>query len=75
MSANSDYAGGLIDRKLEPDHRLSSEVERHWSEITTGQLDFDSRRKEADALQRVRPEDILGFFDRCVSFRGFVVYP
>ncbi|CAN0108568.1 unnamed protein product, partial [Laminaria digitata] len=30
-----DYAGGLVDRKLEPDRRLSSEVERNWAEITT----------------------------------------
>ena len=60
-----DYAGGLVDRKLEPDRRLSSETERNWAEITTGQLDFDRRRDEAKALGDIREGDLLRFFDRC----------
>eukprot|EP00904_Undaria_pinnatifida_P012432 jgi/Undpi1/8319/HiC_scaffold_25.g10788.m1 len=59
-----DYAGGLVDRKLEPDRRLSSEAERNWSEITTGQLNFDRRRDEAKALRAIREGDLLRFFDR-----------
>lgn len=56
--------GGLADRKLEPDRRLSSEAERNWSEISTGQLRFDRRREEAEALQNIREGDLLQFFDR-----------
>lgn len=59
-----DYVGGLVDRKLEPDRRLSSEAERNWSEISTGQLRFDRRREEATALQNIREGDLLRFFDR-----------
>lgn len=60
-----DYAGGLVDRKLEPDRRLSSEAERNWAEITTGQLNFDRKRDEAQALRAIREGDLLRFFDRC----------
>lgn len=56
--------GGLIDRKLEPDRRLSSEAERNWAEISTGQLRFDRRREEAKALEQIRAGDLLRFFDR-----------
>lgn len=59
-----DYVGGLVDRKLEPDRRLSSEAERNWSEISTGQLRFDRRKEEAQALQNIREGDLLRFFDR-----------
>lgn len=59
-----DYVGGLADRKLEPDRRLSSEAERNWSEISTGQLRFDRRKEEAQALQNVMEGDLLRFFDR-----------
>eukprot|EP00752_Nemacystus_decipiens_P006180 g5577.t1 len=65
-----DYAGGLVDRKLEPDRRLSSEAERNWSEISTGQLRFDRRREEAAALQNIREGDLLRFFDRHVREGG-----
>lgn len=54
-----------MDRKLEPDRRLSSEAERNWAEITTGQLNFDRRRDEAQALRAIREGDLLRFFDRC----------
>ncbi|CAM9723453.1 unnamed protein product, partial [Hapterophycus canaliculatus] len=60
----SDYVGGLVDRKLEPDRRLSSEAERNWAEISTGQLRFDRRREEANALKQIREGDLLRFFDR-----------
>lgn len=59
-----DYAGGLIDRKLEPDRRLSSEVARNWEEISSGQLRFDRRREEAKVLAEIREGDLLRFFDR-----------
>lgn len=59
--------GGLVDRKLEPDRRLSSEAERNWAEISTGQLRFDRRREEARALENIREGDLLRFFDRCVG--------
>lgn len=59
-----DFAGGLIDRKLEPDQRLGSEVSRNWNEVAGGQLRFDRRREEAKALKDIREGDLLAFFDR-----------
>ncbi|CAM9437472.1 unnamed protein product [Ectocarpus fasciculatus] len=60
----SDFVQGLVSHKLEPDHRLSSEVYRNWGEITTGQLNFDRRRGEVEALKKVQVQDLLRFFDR-----------
>lgn len=59
-----DFAGGLIDRKLEPDQRLGSEVSRNWDEVASGQLRFDRRREEAEVLKDIREGDLLAFFDR-----------
>ncbi|CAM9761157.1 unnamed protein product [Pylaiella littoralis] len=59
-----DYVGGLVDQKLEPDRRLSAEAERNWAEISTGQLRFDRRKEEAEALRKIREKDLLLFFDR-----------
>lgn len=59
-----DFAGGLIDRKLETDRRLSSEASRNWDEITSGQMRFDRRRQEVTLLKDVREGDLLAFFDR-----------
>ncbi|CAM9610072.1 unnamed protein product [Scytosiphon promiscuus] len=66
----SDYLQGLVSRKLEPDHRLSSETHRNWDEITSGQLDFDRRRLEIEALQKIDDGDLLQFFDRYILEGG-----
>lgn len=60
----SDYVQGLVSRKLEPDHRLTSETHRNWDEITSGQLNFDRRRQEIKVLQHVDGSHLLQFFDR-----------
>lgn len=59
-----DYAGGLVDRKLEPDRRLSAEAARNWDEISSGQMRFDRRREEAEVLKGLREGDLVRFFDR-----------
>ncbi|CAB1100827.1 unnamed protein product [Ectocarpus sp. CCAP 1310/34] len=64
----SDFVQGLVSRKLEPDHRLSSEVNRNWGEIVTGQLNFDRRREEVEALKKVQEKDLLRFFDSNEDF-------
>ncbi|CAM9610251.1 unnamed protein product [Scytosiphon promiscuus] len=66
----SDYVQGLVSRKLEPDHRLSSEAYRNWDEIATGQLNFDRRRQEVEALQKIDGDDLLQFFDRHMAEGG-----
>ncbi|CAM9240500.1 unnamed protein product, partial [Discosporangium mesarthrocarpum] len=65
-----DYAGGLIERKLEPDKRLSSEAGRNWDEIASGQFQFDRRIEEAAALRDMRKKDLLLFFDRHIAQGG-----
>ncbi|CAM9900567.1 unnamed protein product, partial [Hapterophycus canaliculatus] len=60
----SDYIQGLVSKKLEPDHRLSAEAYRNWREITTGQLNFDRRQQEIEALEKIDMDDLLEFFDR-----------
>ncbi|CAM9914870.1 unnamed protein product, partial [Hapterophycus canaliculatus] len=60
----SDYIQGLVSQKLEPDHRLSAEAYRNWREITSGQLNFDRRQQEVEALEKIDRDDLLEFFDR-----------
>ncbi|CAN0120298.1 unnamed protein product [Ectocarpus sp. 6 AP-2014] len=66
----SDFVQGLLSRKLEPDHRLFSEVNRNWGEIVTGQLKFDRRREEVEALRKIQEEDLLRFFERHLQEGG-----
>ncbi|CAM9877673.1 unnamed protein product [Pylaiella littoralis] len=66
----SDFVEGLVSRTLESDHRLSSEAHRNWTEISSGQLDFDRRRQEVEALRKIYVEDVLRFFDRHVLEGG-----
>jgi insulysin len=58
------YAKSLIDRKTEPDKTLAVEVTRNWSEISSGQLQFDRPQREAGALLDIRKEDLVDFWDR-----------
>lgn len=53
-----------MSRKLEPDNDLSSEAYRNWNEITSGQLNFDRRRLETEALEKIDGSDLVRFFDR-----------
>ncbi|CAM9610322.1 unnamed protein product [Scytosiphon promiscuus] len=66
----SDYIQGLVSRILEPDRHLSSEAFRNWSEITTGQLNFNRRRQGVEALQNIDRQDLLQFFDRHIAEGG-----
>ncbi|CAN0342891.1 unnamed protein product, partial [Scytosiphon promiscuus] len=66
----SAYIQGLVSRILEPDRSLLSEASRNWNEITTGQLDFDRRRQEVEALQKIDGETLLQFFDRHITEGG-----
>ncbi|CAB9502983.1 degrading enzyme-like 1, peroxisomal [Seminavis robusta] len=58
------YVKGLIDRKLEPDKTLASEVMRNWAEIASDRLEFDRVQREALALLEVNKSDLLEFWDR-----------
>ena len=57
------YVKGIIDSKTEPDKRLSIEVTRNWSEISSGRLQFNRLQHEAAAALNLRKADVLQFFD------------
>lgn len=59
----SSFVKGLIDRKTEPDKKLSQETTRNWSELVSGRFQFDRVQKEAAALLSITKDDLLEFWD------------
>jgi secreted Zn-dependent insulinase-like peptidase len=66
----ASYKEGLIERKLEPDQRLTSQAGRFWAEINTANAlrgvketypVFDRRQREAEALRKLTRADLLQF--------------
>uniref|UniRef100_A0A7S4D9C8 Coenzyme PQQ synthesis protein F-like C-terminal lobe domain-containing protein n=1 Tax=Heterosigma akashiwo TaxID=2829 RepID=A0A7S4D9C8_HETAK len=60
----SEYRGGLIQKKLEPDKRLIAATVRNWEEIATEEYLYDRQQKEAEILARLSKEEVLGFFKK-----------
>lgn len=58
------FVKGLIDRKLEPDKTLATEVMRNWAEINSDRREFDRVQQEALALLEIKKPDLLEFWDR-----------
>jgi len=58
------YVKGLIDRKLEPDKTLATEVMRNWAEIASGRLEYSRIQNEVLALLELNKDDLLEFWDR-----------
>ena len=58
------YVKGLVDRKLEPDKTLASEVMRNWAEIASDRLEFDRVQREVLAALEVDKADLVDFWDR-----------
>lgn len=57
------YSKNLLDKKTEPDKRLSTEVTRNWAEISSGRFQFERVQAEAACLIDITKEDILQFWD------------
>lgn len=58
------YVKGLIDRKLEPDKVLATEVMRNWAEIASGRMEFERVQTEVLTLLELKKDDLLEFWDR-----------
>ena len=58
------YVKGLIEKKLEPDKTLATEVMRNWAEIASGRMEFERVQQEATALLELKKDDLLEFWDR-----------
>lgn len=46
---------------------LSGRSNRYWTEVSTGELDFGYRERQARLVQRVSRSDVLAFFERFIS--------
>ena len=63
----SVYVKGILDSKTEPDKRLSIEVTRNWSEISSGRLQFNRLQSEAAAALNLSKADLLQYWDDIFS--------
>lgn len=64
------YVKSIIENKLEPDKKLSSEVNRNWAEISNGRLQFDRPQLEAAELMKIKKSDVLRWWDDVVVSGG-----
>jgi insulysin len=54
----STYIQGLVQKKLQKDKRLTTEISRHWSEIVLGRYDYLRATKEAAILKTLTRADL-----------------
>ena len=55
---------GLAKNKLEMFDSLEEECDSHWSEISEGRYDFETRREEVQCLRSITKETLLDAYDR-----------
>ena len=67
------YVKGLVDAKTEPDKRLSIEVTRNWSEISSGRLQFNRLQAEAAAALNLSKDDLLQYWDDLFADNGRIL--
>lgn len=67
------YVKGLVDAKTEPDKRLSIEVTRNWSEISSGRLQFNRLQAEAAAALNLSKDDLLQYWDDLFTDNGRIL--
>lgn len=56
------FKATLAKIKLQEDNKLSEEVTRHWSEITTDEYEFDRAHKEVECLATITKTELLEFY-------------
>ncbi|GAA5943355.1 hypothetical protein JCM3775_005906 [Rhodotorula graminis] len=57
----------LASNKLEKPKSLGQESGRYWSEISSGELDFGHRERQATLVRNLSKPDLVAFFDRFIS--------
>ncbi|GAA5906213.1 hypothetical protein JCM8208_000664 [Rhodotorula glutinis] len=57
----------LAQKKLERPKSLGQESGRYWSEISSGELDFGHRERQAALIRNLSKPDLVAFFDRFIS--------
>ncbi|KAL3700566.1 hypothetical protein R1sor_018588 [Riccia sorocarpa] len=58
----SNYKEALIADKLERDHTLIDETDRHWEQIWEQRYSFEARKQEAVEVQKLQKSDVLEWF-------------
>jgi secreted Zn-dependent insulinase-like peptidase len=54
----ANYIQALVQKKLQKDKRLTTEISRHWSEIVLGRYDYSRATKEAAILENLTRADL-----------------
>eukprot|EP00850_Spirogloea_muscicola_P012506 SM000081S22640 [mRNA] locus=s81:244115:252096:- [translate_table: standard] len=69
MSADTfeSHREALIQQKLQKDHSLLDESDRHWDQIWEHRYFFNSRKVEAAALKNVTLADLVEWFDKYLA--------
>lgn len=57
-----EFKTSLAKVKMNEDNKLSEEVSRNWSEITTDDYEFSRREREVECLTNVTKEILLQFY-------------
>ncbi|KAM7272144.1 hypothetical protein ACFE04_031358 [Oxalis oulophora] len=57
----------LTDMKLEKHKNLREESRFYWREVSDGTLKFDRREAEIAALQQLKQQEFIDFFDECIK--------
>lgn len=63
----SNYKEALIEEKLERDHSLVDETDRHWEQIWDQRYLFEARKLEAAEIMTIEKKEILDFFTKYFS--------
>ena len=61
---------GLVDRILRKPQKLGDRTSRYWREIDNDELDFDSSRKFAKAVEMLSLEDMKEYYRQLLIDRG-----
>ncbi|KAL2651160.1 hypothetical protein R1flu_019288 [Riccia fluitans] len=62
-----NYKEALIADKLERDHTLIEETDRHWEQIWEQRYSFEARKQEALEVQKLQKSDVLDWFSEYIS--------
>lgn len=56
------YVDALIEDKLERDHHLTEETDRHWVQIVERRYLFDINNREAEELRKITKADVIDWY-------------
>ncbi|KAG6541670.1 hypothetical protein Mapa_016935 [Marchantia paleacea] len=63
----TNYKEALIADKMERDHTLIEETDRHWEQICEQRYSFEARKLEAMEVQTLEKSDVIDWYNQYIS--------